>query len=94
MSSGAAASDNPSGDSPHVPLPPAQKYRESSEPGMSGAWSASEVKLLVDAVDKMKRQSARLDWDSIREIYLPFRTAKAIEQRYYAYVRDASDNSE
>ena len=42
----------------------------------------------------MKRQSARLDWDSIREIYLPFCTAKAIEQRYYAYVRDASDNSD
>jgi hypothetical protein len=59
---------------------------------MSGAWSHSEVKVLVDAVDEMKRQSASLDcfW-SIRTL-LPHRTATAIEKRYYLYVRESTDS--
>ena len=62
---------------------------------MSGAWSRSEVKVLVDAVVEMKRQSATLDWDSIRTL-LPHRTAAAMEKRYYLYVRESaeSDNSD
>jgi hypothetical protein len=76
---------------PNVPLPPATKHRESSEPGMSGAWSRSEVNVLVDAVVEMKRQSATLDWDSIRTL-LPHRTAAAMEKRYYLYVRESADS--
>jgi hypothetical protein len=44
MPSGAVPSDPGLNPSPNVPLPPAKKYRESSESGMSGAWSASEEK--------------------------------------------------
>ncbi len=58
---------------------------------MSGAWSHSEVKVLVDAVDEMKRQSATLDWESIRTL-LPHRIATAIEKRYYLYVRESADS--
>jgi hypothetical protein len=79
---------------PNVPLPPATKHRESSEPGMSEAWSRSEVKVLVDAVDRMKSTGCcALDWKSIRDTLLPHRTAAAIEKRYYLYVRDI-DNSD
>jgi hypothetical protein len=71
-------------DSHHVPLPPATKFRESSLPGMSGAWSVGETKLVVDAVRQMRSTGCALDWQSIRDSVLPFRTAKAIEQHYYA----------
>jgi hypothetical protein len=68
----------------HVPLPPATKFRESSLPDMSGAWSVGDTKLVVDAVRQMRSTGCALDWQSIRHTVLPFRTAKAIEQHYYA----------
>jgi hypothetical protein len=68
----------------HEPLPPATKFRESSLPGMSGAWSVGETKLVVDAVRQMRSTGCALDWQSIRDTVLPYRTAKAIEQHYYA----------
>jgi hypothetical protein len=61
-----------------VLLPPATKFRESSEPGMSGAWSAPEIRILMGTVDP-----ENLDWDLIRSIHLPHRTATALASRYY-----------
>ena len=51
---------------------------------MSGAWSVGDTKLVVDAVRQMRSTGYALDWQSIRDTVLPFRTAKAIEQHYYA----------
>jgi hypothetical protein len=69
---------------PNEPLPPAKKFRESSEPDMSVAWSASEVHLLVNAVS---RRTAR--WTgtvSVRIICLfaPRKQLSSVTTRMFA----------
>ena len=59
---------------------------------MSGAWSVGDTKLVVDAVRHMKSTGCALDWQSIRDTLLPFRTAKAIERQYYAHVQQDADS--
>ncbi len=96
MASGAVPPDAGLIPPPNEPLPPAKKYRESSEPDMLGAWSASEDRLLSFAVEQMKRQSPNipLDWESIRLSHLPFRTATAIERRFCDNVRQKRAKSD
>ena len=66
----------------------ASRYRPSSEPGMSGAWSKQEVHKLVDAVEQFKAKfvsiCGALMWESL---CLPHRTTKACELRYSMYIR-------